>query len=127
MSDNSKHAKIEWDDELKAVVVQCHWKLAKKYLLKGLTSSKKMVGNIWIADQYNSERYFSKAIVDFIEASKDAAVANGIKKILTILPKSDNLAVMNTKLWNTKVAKNDQFQMLEFPDMVSCKKWILEN
>ena len=86
-----------------------------------------MVGNIWIADQYNSERYFSKAIVDFIEASKDAAVANGIKKILTILPKSDNLAVTNTKLWNTKVAKNDQFQMLEFPDMESCKKWILEN
>ena len=82
-------------------------------------------GDIWIADQFNSEGAFPKDIQAFIiEELEPIAIAAGIKKILTVVPKELGLSSMSTNRWNANVAAKGNFITKKFNSLEACTDWL---
>ncbi|MEM6831570.1 MAG: hypothetical protein AAGA66_15770 [Bacteroidota bacterium] len=124
------YAKIHWLEDVKAVRVELFDLFMSlddfiNVMNHVLEFIKEYKSEIWIADSYNSEGVFSKEIQEYISNELIATgVSIGVKKVLTVMPKSYGLANMTTKNWQARVRKANAFVMEEFPDIETCKRWI---
>ena len=133
MIDYKPNAEIIWLEDVKAIQVRwlkLHMKmeLFQEIAGKAFEVMSKNNGSIWIADMYDSQGVFPKDIMEYISADEttQASISIGLKWALTVMPKASGLASLSTKSWNKSVDDLNAFVVEQFPDLDTCKEWILK-
>ena len=126
----SPNAKIHWMEDIQAVRVEWFKLFMTLEQFQTICGAAVQVlqqhkGEIWIADQYNSEGVFPINIQEFMIGGLEVMGKSvGIKKILTVAPKELGLSSMSTKRWNNNVAERGQFMTLQFQTLQECTEWL---